>query len=217
MDECPISQSMHEITNEFKLLSRSILVKLKPLFHEVDLPYSEQDFVITDDSEDRVNLSFLIPFETKFKMENDKQNPHEYAREFINQTLKVLAKNFKYSRGCEIVECNLKYTGFSISPFGFVMSLPKDRLGAVAIRKTTTEIIASLEMNEIKKQAILEDDMSLKLPGDIVFAGLHKRREIAEQFEIGTKEYDLRAIDDQICNVKSLLKMRFQEISVIAS
>lgn len=212
-------QIAEEISTELKLLTSAVIMKLGGVFHEVSLTDEKSKIAKILNTENFIRFSLLIPksFEQEAFFASEKnRNVSKYARKVLNSTLSAIRKELNDIIEYRFLECNLQYTGFSISPFGFTLEIPKNRLVSVKLRKIAVEIIASLSLNELKKHALCSTDKNTSIPSDLVFAALRRRRDIAESLAIPHNEYDLDEIEDQLDNViKALQKNR--EEALIAS
>lgn len=209
-----------EISNELRLLTGAIIVKLSGVFKDVSFPMDEDKIAKIFNYKNFIRFSLLIPkaFEHEaFFASVSNKNVSKYSRNILNYTLSAIKKELSNIVDYRFLESNLHYTGFSISPFGFTLEIPKNRLIAVKLRKIAVEIIASLSLEELRSHAICKVDGNLKIPSDLVFAALRRRRDIAQSLTMPHNEYDIDEIEEQLCNILKELQKNFNKETLIAS
>lgn len=213
-------QIVEEIKNELNLLTRAIITKLGNVFQGVAFELEEDKIAKILNIKNFIRFSLLIPkaFEHEaFFASDSNRNVSKYSRNILNSTLSSIKKELNHVVDYRFIESNLQYTGFSISPFGFTLEIPKSRLVSVKIRKITVEIIASLSLEELKKNAICKDANNASLPSDLVFAALRRRRDIAQSLAMPHNEYDIDEIEEQLDSVIKQLQKNIVKDALIAS
>ncbi len=209
MSDKDLDIAVNEISTEFQLIAKAIAIKLKDLLASNGNTPEAKHFVTINTQTPFMKFSFMIPKDIDQQMKTETNSNvamHKHARNLLNSALSAIRHELNNIASYKFTECNLQYTGFSISPFGFTVEVPKCRLVAVKLRKIVIEIIASLNLSELRAQALNNKDKAHKLPSEIIFAALNQRRQVAKSFKIAHNEYDVVEIEGQLKNVRQIMK-----------